>query len=147
MKRPSLVNIIVYLIAIVAACMTYYVIWQRDERITGHDARYHSTMDTAAMYFSSSDIQASHTFSDSTLPALRQLGLIVTFEPREWETMIIVSGPIWRERSDFFKESFLHQMSIHNKIHGRPSAVRIMDTLSGKLLAQITVSERKEIYE
>lgn len=147
MKRSSFFNIIIYIIAVAAVGITYYVIWQRDERIVGHDARYHSTMDTAAMYFSSSEIQASHTFSDSTLPALQHMGLIVTFEPREWETLIIVSGPIWRERSDFFKESFLHQMSIHNKIHGRPSAVRIMDTLSGKLLAQITVSDRKEIYE
>ncbi len=147
MKRPSISNRIVYLIAIVAVGITYYVIWQRDERIIGHDSRYRSTMDTAAMYFRSSEIQTSHMFSDSTLPALQQLGLIVSFEPRQWETLIIVSGPIWRERSDFFKESFLHQMSIHNKIHGRPSAVRIMDTLSGKLLAQITVSDRKEIYE
>lgn len=147
MKRPSIFNIVVYLIAVAVVGITYYVVRQRDERIVGHDARYHSTMDTAAMYFSSKEIQTSHIFSDSTLPALQQLGLIIAFEPREWETLIIVSGPIWRERSDFFKESFLHQMSIHNKIHGRPSAVRIMDTLSGKLLAQITVSDRKEIYE
>ncbi|MEW5799806.1 MAG: hypothetical protein AB1728_12460 [Bacteroidota bacterium] len=147
MKRPSLFNIIVYLIAVVVVGITYYVIWQRDERIVGHDARYHSTMDTAAMYFSDREIQTANTFSDSTLPALRQLGLILSFEQREWETLIAVSGPMWRERSEFFKESFLQHMSIHNKVRGRPSSVRIMDTNSGTLLAQITASDRKEIYE
>lgn len=147
MKRPSIFTIIVYLVALIVVSTTYYVIWQRDERIVGHDARYQSTMDTAAMYFSSSEIQTANRFSDSTLPALQQLGLIVTFEPREWETVIIVSGRMWRERSEFFKESFLNQMIVHNKIRGRPSAVRIMDTSSGTLLAQITVSDKKEIYE
>lgn len=147
MKRPSISTIIVYLAALIAFSITYYVIWQRDERIVGHDARYHSTMDTAAIYFSDREIQTANKFSDSTLPALQQLGLIRQFEQRNWETLIIVSGQMWKDRSDFFKESFLNQMIVHNKIRGRPSAVRIMDTSSGKLLAQITVSERKEIYE
>lgn len=147
MKRSSFINIIVYFVAIAAGGITYCVIWQRDERIAGHEARYHSTMDTAAMYFSDRDIQTANTFSDSTLPALQRLGLIVSFEQREWETLIAVSGPMWRERSEFFKESFLNQLMVHNKVRGRPSAVRIIDRSSGKLLAQVSVPERKEIYE
>lgn len=147
MRRLSLINIIVYLIALAAIGIAYYVIWQRDDRIVGHDARYHSTMDTAAMYFSDNEIRSADRFSDSTLPALQELGLITRFDQREFETVITASGPMWRERSEFFKESFLNQLMVHNKVRGRPSAVRIVDPNSGKLLAQITVSDRKEIYE
>jgi hypothetical protein len=147
MKLPSYYTIGIYAFAAAVILLTYYIIWQRDQRIVGHEARYHSTMDTAAMYFSDREIQTANTFSDSTLPALQRLGLIVSFEQREWETLIAVSGPMWRERSEFFKESFLNQLMVHNKVRGRPSAVRIIDTSSGKLLAQVSVPERKEIYE
>lgn len=127
--------------------MIFYVIGERDRRIVTHDARYHSTMDSAAMEFSSVEIHTANTFIDSTLPALRSFGLIVNVEQNTWETLILVNGAMWRERSQFFKESFLQQLSTYNRVRKRPSAVRIVDQQSGRMVAQIFLSGQKEVFE
>jgi hypothetical protein len=147
MKHPSIVSLAVYFIAVIIVAAALYIIGERDRRIVTHDARYRSTMDTAAMYFSNREIQTANTFSDSTLPALRQLGLIVKYEQHEWETQIVVSGRLWKERSAFFKESFLAHLSVYNRVRGFPVPARIIDDRSGHLLAHITPSDQRKVFE
>lgn len=147
MKRLPIISLTVYLFAFVIAAAAFYIIIKRDRSITQLYSRYHSTMDTAAIYFSNSEIQTANKFSDSTLPSLKQLGLILRYEQREWETLVVVSRPIWKKRSKFFKESFLAHCSIYNRVRGLPVPVRIIDEQNGRLLAQITASDRREVLE
>ncbi|MEW6060634.1 MAG: hypothetical protein AB1600_01710 [Bacteroidota bacterium] len=147
MKHPSIFSLAVYLFAFSIAAVAFYIIIERDRSITHQYSRYHSTMDTAAMYFSDREIQTANTFSDSTLPALQRLGLIVRYKQQNWETLIIVSGPVWKQRSFYFKEQFLNHLSVYNKVRGFPTPARIVDHRTGTLLAQITASDKKEVFE
>jgi hypothetical protein len=40
---------------------------------------------------------------------------------------VTVSGRVWNERSEFFKESFLTQLIVYNRVNGFPSRIRIID--------------------
>lgn len=147
MKRSSIFSLAVYLLSCVIVAAAFYIILERDRSITQQYSRYRSTMDTAAMYFSNREIQTANLFSDSALPALHRLGLILRYEQRNWETLITVSGPVWKQRSLFFKEQFLNHLSVYNKVRGFPTPARIVDHRTGNLLAQITASDKKEVFE
>ena len=140
-------NLIVYSLALLILGGLWYIYWQRDRSIMEHEYRWRSTMDSLAIHYTDHEIRVAKKFSDSTLPGLMKKGLIIKYERRQVETVVAVSGKIWKNRSPFFKESFLAQMTIHNKVRGYPTAVRIVDHRSNRLYAQITTSEQKLIYE
>ena len=143
----SLKNLIVYVLALAVAGVLWYIYWQRDRSIMEHGYRWHNTMDSLAMHYTDHEIRVAKKFSDTTLPGLMKKGLIIKYDRRQVETVVTVSGKIWKNRSPFFKESFLTQMMIHNRVRGYPTAVKIVDQRSSRLYAQITTSEQKIIYE
>jgi len=140
-------NLIVYSTALIIIVVASFIIWKRDHSIIEHYHRWNNTIDSSAMYFTAHEIRIAKKFSDSTLPGLQKKGLIVGYNHNHIETIVAVSGKVWKQRSPFFKESFLTQMMIHNRVKGYPTAIRIVDHKTGMLYAQVTSSEQKKIFE
>ncbi len=67
--------------------------------------------------------------------------------PTEIETIITVSGTIWKKRSSFFKESLLDQIFIYNKVNGFALNTKIIDDKSSALYAEIIPPDRRVIYQ
>lgn len=139
-------NILVYLLAIVTAGLLFYFYYERDRVILESMARWGKRNDTIAVMSTPDEKRIAAQFADSTLPELRRLGLITTYTRTDIETIITVSGAMWNERSDFFKESFLTQIYIYNKVNGFSPGTKIYDEHTSRLLAQIIPPDRKEIY-
>ena len=147
MKRSLLKNLIVFFIAIAIAGAAWYFVYQRDKRITGWFDNHPYAMDSTAMYFTDHEVRVAKKFSDTTLPGLQRRGLITKYDRQDMETVIAVSGRVWKKRSTFFKESFLTQIMIHNRVRSFATAVRIIDHRTGRLYAQVNSSGVKKIYE
>lgn len=131
------------LLIIVVAVVT---ILERDEHIMSFSYRWGRLNDTAAIRFTEKELNAAAQFADTTLPGLRQLGLITGYTRTEIETIITVSGKIWNERSEYFKESLLDQLYIYNKVNGFPVKTTIIDDETYVLYAQIVSPDQRLIF-
>ncbi|MFA6540777.1 MAG: hypothetical protein WCT99_04180 [Bacteroidota bacterium] len=134
MRRNQTQNLILIGGGIIALFVGYYYV-QRDRSIVDLWNRNAYTVDS--IYASPDERRIAKRFSDSTLPSLRKIGLIVSYQRRDWETVITVSGPLWNERSPFFRESFLTEVRLYNKVQGLSTPTHIVDHRSGLLYATV----------
>jgi hypothetical protein len=139
-------NLIVYLLAVLTVGLLFYAYYERDREIMNTISRFGNRTDSAVVMSTQEEKRIAAQFSDSTLPEMKRLGLIISYTRTEIETIITVAGNIWNKRSLFFKESFLTQISIYNKVHGFSVVVKILDDETHQLYAQIVPPDRKEIY-
>ena len=145
MDRTALKNIAVFSSAAIILCSILYFVNQRDNRVVDLWNRNKYTVDS--IYISVNERAMAAQFADSILPVLQKKGLIVKIEQNELSTTITVSGSMWKERSQFFKENFLTNLSVYNKVHGYPPSAIVIGQNNGLIYAQIFQSNRKEIYE
>lgn len=138
-------NVIVFSFIIIAFGLTVYVVLERDRRIINLWDRNRYITDS--IYASPGERKTAQQFSDTILPALKQKGLIVNVEQSEIHTVITVSGKMWKERSQFFKENFLTHMMIYNKVNGFSKSVTIVDQHNNHVYARVVPPGRKEFYE
>ena len=146
MSAQSRKNIIVYFLAIFTVGALFYAYYERDREIMEKISRFGNQTYSAVVMSTEDEKRIAAQFSDSTLPDLKRLGLIISYNRTEIETIITVAGKIWNERSSFFKESFLTQISIYNKVNGFSVVVKILDDETHQLYAQIVPPDRKEIF-
>jgi hypothetical protein len=89
---------------------------------------------------------ASH-FSADTLPGLMRTGLIQGYRRNSSGSYIFVNGKLWKNRSEYFKQSLLTEMFVFNKVNDYELSTKIIDSLSGKLYAQISSSAETDFYD
>lgn len=97
-------------------------------------------------YLSDEKRMANH-FSADTLPGLMQKGLIRSYRRNSWGTRISVFGKVWRCRSEYFKQSLLTEVSVYNRVNDYELSTTVVDSLSGKLFAQISPAGKIDIYD
>ncbi|MFA6469583.1 MAG: hypothetical protein WCW35_11850 [Bacteroidota bacterium] len=146
MNKATVKNIVVYFIAAIAVGTAYYFTAQRDHRIMSRAHHWDAMDDSLRNHYTQEEKRIAHQFSDSILPQLKELGLIRSYSRTELETVITVSGTIWRDRSLFFKESLLNQLFVYNKVNGFALNTRIIDNESSVVYAEIIPPDRREIY-
>jgi len=139
-------NIIAISLAAVFIGITYYFIYRHDEELLNNPARWGRMSDSLANTATDEEKRIAKQFSDSTLPELKRLGLITTYTQTEIETIITVSGMIWKKRSDFFKKSLLEQIFAYNKVNRFALKTKIVDDATAELYAEITPPDRRAIY-
>jgi hypothetical protein len=126
--------------------ITYYFIHQHDKELLNNSARWGRMIDSLSNSATMEEKRVALQFSDTTLPQLRRLGLIKRYTRTEIETIITVSGTIWKKRSSFFKESLLDQIFIYNKVNGFALNTKIIDDNTSALYAEIIPPDRRVIY-
>jgi hypothetical protein len=144
MNRSTVKNISIYVFAALFFGTILFVVLQRDKRIVNLWERNKTIADS--IYTTADERTTARQFSDTILPALKQKGLIISYEKNEIHTIITVSGTMWKERSQFFKENFLTSVVTYNKAHGFSESVTLVDS-SGHLFAKVIPPGRKELYE
>ena len=139
-------NIIAVSCALFLVGMTFYFIHRHDERLLNNPALWGRMNDTLKNSATEEEKRVALQFSDSTLPELKRLGLITRYTRTEIETVITVSGTIWKKRSDFFKESLLEQIFIYNAVNGFAVRTKIIDYKTSELYAEITPPNQRTIF-
>jgi hypothetical protein len=86
-------------------------------------------------------------FTADTLPGLLQKGFIRKYRRDASGTCISVNGNLWKKRSTFFKQNLLAEILVHNKVHGYELSTWIVDSVSGRLYAQISSSAKTDFYD
>jgi hypothetical protein len=139
-------DLIVGVIAAAVVFAAVYLIVEWDARVLQHYPAFTANHDTSIFRPTQDEERIAQQFSDTTLPQLTSLGLIKRYSRTEIETIITVSGRLWRERSAFFKESLLEQIHIYNKVMGFSVQTKIIDDATSVLYAEIIPPDRKNIY-
>jgi hypothetical protein len=139
-------NIIAISFAVAFIGITVHFIQRHDEQLLNNPSLWGRMNDTLSNTATDEEKWIALQFSDTTLPQLRRLGLIKSYTRTEIETVITVSGRIWNERSQFFKESFLEQIFAYNKVNGFPLKTRIIDDKTAQLYAEINPPDQRMIY-
>ncbi len=142
----KLKNIAAVSFALAIVSVAYYFIQRHDEKLLNNPALWGTMNDTLANTATDEEKRAALQFSDTTLPQLKRLGLVKSYRRTEIETIITVSGTIWKERSSFFKESLLEQIFIYNKVNGFALNTKIIDDKTSTLYAEITPPDQRLIY-
>ncbi|MFA6456764.1 MAG: hypothetical protein WCW40_08080 [Bacteroidota bacterium] len=146
MNKTAVKNIFVYCMAAVIVGTAYYITAQRDHRIMNRMHHWDTMDDSLRNHSTDEEKRVAQQFSDSILPQLKELGLIRSYSRTELETIITVSGTIWKERSEFFKKSLLDQLFVYNKVNGFALNTKIIDEKSFVVYAEIIPPDRREIY-
>jgi len=97
--------------------------------------------------FSNDEQRIAKRFATDTLYGLMRKGLITKYDRFELGTSISVNGNIWKQRSQFFKQSLLKEVSVYNEVNGYDLLTQIVDSKSGKLYAQVSRSAKIWIYD
>ena len=139
-------NIIVGIIAVAVTGVGTYLVWQWDQRVLSTIHRGAFQYDSVAFRPTVAEIRIAKQFSDSILPELKRLGLITNYTRTEIETIITVSGKVWKKRSAFFKETFVDHIFIYNKVNGFVVNTKIIDDSTKQLYALISPPDKKEVY-
>lgn len=139
-------NIIVGAIVASLTIATIMLIQRRDEKILSHFYRWGQLNDTVSIAATEQERKTALQFSDTTLPGLKELGLITGFTRTEIETIVTVSGKTWNERSVFFKEQLLDQIFIYNRVNGFAVNTKVVDDETSRLYAQIVPPDQRMIF-
>jgi hypothetical protein len=135
---------------IILIAIALFMIWQGEKPVPVRNNMPQfvpvSSSSSEKKYTSDEKRIANH-FSADTLPGLMQKGLIQTYRRNESGTFISVIGKLWRCRSEYFKHSFLTEVYIYNKFNDYGLSTMVLDSLSGKLHAQISPSGKIDIYD
>ncbi|HTY36782.1 MAG TPA: hypothetical protein VMH23_06710 [Bacteroidota bacterium] len=102
---------------------------------------------TSVEVFNSDEQRIAKRFATDTLFGLMRKGLIKRYQRFELGTSIAVNGGVWKQRSQFFKQSLLREVSVYNEVNGFDLLTQIVDSESGKLYAQVSRSAKTWIYE
>jgi len=86
-------------------------------------------------------------FSADTLPGLMQKGLIQKYRRNASGTCIFVNGNLWKGRSEYFRHSLLTEVFVYNKVNDYKLSTKIIDSVSGKLYAQLSSSAKMDFYD
>ncbi len=140
-------NIIVGTIAFGVTGIAVYFIQRWDDRVMDDINRYGTSSDTSVYRPTESEQRIARQFSNTTLPQLKQLGLITLYTRTEIETVISVSGTLWNKRSSFFKESLLENIFIYNSVNGFAVNTKIVDDKTNQLYAQIIPPDGRIVYQ
>jgi hypothetical protein len=138
----------------VMLCVTYiFFLWTRQPSIVLKHKRGASSYTNvfplvrSTQEFTGEEGRIARHFAIDTLPGLMQRGLIMKYERHHNGTLVHVAGRLWKERSRFFKESLLSEVSIYNKVNGYPIETRVVDQYCQRLYAQVLSLEKKEIFD
>ena len=149
MHRQRFLDISVYVFAALLLGGAIFLVHRHDQQVMSVSFGWGQRYDSLSQYRavpSDEERRIAGQFTDTTLPQLRRLGLIKRYYRTEIETVVTVSGRIWNERSEFFKESLLTQLIVYNRVNGFPSRIRIVDERSERLYAQVIPPDRKEFF-
>jgi hypothetical protein len=133
-------------IAAAVGCLIFFAVHRHDEQVMRTIRPFTGQYDSGAFRPTPEEQRVALQFSDTTLPQLTALGLITQYTRSDAETVITVNGSIWKERSAFFHESLLEQISIYNTVHRFALRTRIIDDRTDQLYAEVTSSGRRMIY-
>ncbi len=139
-------NIIMIGAAFAAAGIVFGLLQERDERILDPSSRWEHRDRIFTVPPTDEEIRIAEEFGERTLPALRQLGLIIHYTRTEAETVITVSGKIWNERSMFFRQKFLEHVFTYHKVNNYPLRTRVIDHRTSQLYAQIIPPDQRLVY-
>lgn len=147
-------KIILDAVVIAAACLIIVIAFSlmkhHDDRLLGGEISYkpnNTKVIEQTQSVTDDERRVARVFAADTLPALIQKGLVKKYERTDAGTLIAVSAKIWRNRSDFFKRSFLTAVFIDNKVHGYELRSRVVDAVTGKLFAQVLPSFTMQFYD
>jgi hypothetical protein len=135
---------------IVLLSIVLIIIWQDKKSIPVHKDKQQSL--GACPFLSKKECKpdeqriANH-FSADTLPGLMQNGLIEKYGRSAFGTCIAVNGKLWKIRSKYFKKSLLTEVFVYNKVNDYELSAKIIDSVSGKLYAQISSTAKIDIYD
>jgi hypothetical protein len=139
-------DLIVGIIAVAVIIGAIFFTMRRDEQVMHSIQRFGMVYNSSAFRPTSEEQRIAKQFSDTTLPQLQSLGLIKQYSRTEIETIITVSGALWKDRSQFFKESLLEQIFIYIKVNGLSVATTILDDETRELYAQILPPDKRNIF-
>jgi hypothetical protein len=74
-------------------------------------------------------------------------GLIRKYQRSGTGTLLAVHGDLWKHRSLYFKQSLLKEIYVYNKVHDYAVATQIVDSISGRLYAQISPAAKMDFYD
>jgi hypothetical protein len=126
-----------------------FVVWLNNQKIPVHNYEWQHVSDSPLL---TKDESTSHEkkiaghFSADTLPRMMQTGLFKKYRRSASGTCISVNGNLWKKRSRYFKQNLLSEVIVYNKVNGFELATVIVDSVSGKLYAQISSSAKIDIY-
>lgn len=143
---PSFQTSLAVTLALLLAAGAFWLIAEHDARVMVTMRPFTTNADQPSFRPTPDEERVAVQFSDTTLPQLKQLGLITRYRRTDAETVITVNGRLWKERSPFFKESLLEQLYIYNKVHGYAVNARIIDDATDQLYAQISPPDRRLVY-
>jgi len=86
-------------------------------------------------------------FAIDTLPGLMQAGLIKKYQRNNKGTYLFIKRNLWSTRSQYFKRCLLTEIYTYNKINGYELSTTIMDSVSGKIYAQMSSSAKMDFYD
>ena len=91
--------------------------------------------------------RVAQNFLKDTIPGLIRRGLITKYERNESGTRIMVSGRVWKKRSQFFKQSFMTALQVYDRLERLQPHARIVDNTSGALYAEISPDSKIALYD
>ncbi len=91
--------------------------------------------------------RVAQRFVKDTLPGLIRKGLITRYERNPSGTRIVVSGLLWKNRSTFFKQSFMAALLVYDKVEKFHPHARVVDGASGTLYAEISPESKISFYD
>jgi len=95
----------------------------------------------------SDEQRIAQQFAKDTLPGLIRNGLITKYERNETGTRIMVSGHVWKNRSQFFKQSFMTALMVYDRVERYQPRAQIVDSISGALYAEISPDSTIALYD
>lgn len=146
MSNARIKDFAVGIVAIAVVSTAVFLIVRWDNQVMNGMRQFSFRNDSSAFRPTEDELRIARQFSDTTLPQLQSLGLIKRYSRTAIETIITVSGRMWKERSPFFKESLLEQIHIYNKVKGFTVQTKIIDDETSVLYAEIIPPDRKNIY-
>lgn len=146
MSSSTLKDFLAGIVALAVISAAVYLIVRWDNQVLEGMRQFTMQNDSSAFRPTEDELRIARQFSDSTLPQLRSLGLIKRYSRTAIETIITVSGRMWKERSPFFRESLLEQIHIYNRVNHFAVQTKIIDDETSVLYAEIIAPDRKNIY-
>jgi hypothetical protein len=139
-----------YVPLFVLLSIAFFIIWQVEKPIPVN--KYKRQFVFTSPFFpkkeySLDEKRIANHFSADTLPGLMQKGLIQKYRRNASGTCISVNGNLWKGRSKYFKYGLLTEVFVYNKVNDYELSTMIIDSLSGKLYAQILSSAKMDFYD
>ena len=139
-----------YVPLFVLLSIAFFIIWQVEKPIPVN--KYKRQFVFTSPFFpkkeySLDEKRIANHFSADTLPGLMQKGLIQKYRRNASGTCIFVKGNLWKSRSEYFKHGLLTEVFVYNKVNDYELSTKIIDSLSGKLYAQILSSAKMDFYD